>query len=407
MEYITAAAAAQRWGVSARLVQRYCAQGRIAGARKFGASWEVPAGAQKPRDPRAKRPAAAAPAARSSPSVQSAPGAPAALCPGLMPLMNTPFAPGACKEAIRAMPPGAKREIAEAEYCYFSGRAEQAAQRAQQYMQDEDAAVRLSACLICAYANLSLGQIQRARSALAQVRGTREDGAPAPLQAGEAFVAAAAAVLLHLPLPDSLPPAESWLPLLEPGLRSFALYVQAHYLYLQKEYEKSAGIVEATLAMGAQRYPIPAIYLHLVAVMDHMSLRRPDAARAHLLAAWQLARPDDLIEGFGEHHGLLGGMLEAVIKPNWPEDFKRIIAITYRFSAGWRKVHNPDTGHDVADNLTTTEFTAAMLAARGWTNREIAAHMNISQHTVKRYVSVAMQKLNVHHRCELERYMLQ
>ena len=100
-------------------------------------------------------------------------------------------------------------------------------------------------------------------------------------------------------------------------------------------------------------------------------------------------------------------MLEAVIKPNWPEDFKRIIAITYRFSAGWRKVHNPDTGHDVADNLTTTEFTAAMLAARGWTNREIAAHMNISQHTVKRYVSVAMQKLNVHHRCELERYMLQ
>ena len=88
MEYITAAAAAQRWGVSARLVQRYCAQGRIAGARKFGASWEVPAGAQKPRDPRAKRPAVEAPAARSSPSVQSAPGAPAALCPGLMPLIH-------------------------------------------------------------------------------------------------------------------------------------------------------------------------------------------------------------------------------------------------------------------------------------------------------------------------------
>jgi len=36
----------------------------------------------------------------------------------------------------------------------------------------------------------------------------------------------------------------------------------------------------------------------------------------------------------GEHHGLLGGMLEAVIKPKWPEDFKRIIDITYRFSSG-------------------------------------------------------------------------
>ena len=29
---------------------------------------------------------------------------------------------------------------------------------------------------------------------------------------------------------------------------------------------------------------------------------------------------------------LLGGMLEAVIKPEWPEDFKRIIDIPYRFS---------------------------------------------------------------------------
>ena len=88
-----------------------------------------------------------------------------------------------------------------------------------------------------------------------------------------------------------------------------------------------------------------------------MSLRQTEMAKAHLLSAWALARPDDLIEGLGEHHGLLGGMLEAVIKPEWPEDFKRIIAITYRFSAGWRKVHNPETGHDVADDLTTTELS--------------------------------------------------
>lgn len=159
--------------------------------------------------------------------------------------------------------------------------------------------------------------------------------------------------------------------------------------------------------MGAEEYPIPAIYLHLVAVMDYMSLRRSDSAQAHLLAAWDKARPDDLIEAFGEHHGLLGGMLEAVIKPGWPEDFRRIIEITYRFSAGWRKVHNPDTGDTVADNLTTTEFTMAMLAARGWTNPEIAAHLNLSANTVKRYLSRAMEKLGVTHRQDLKRYMLQ
>nr|WP_255396438.1 MULTISPECIES: helix-turn-helix transcriptional regulator [unclassified Flavonifractor] len=99
-------------------------------------------------------------------------------------------------------------------------------------------------------------------------------------------------------------------------------------------------------------------------------------------------------------------MLEAVIKPEYPEDFKRIIAITYRFSAGWRKIHNPDTGHDVADNLTTTEFAASMLAARGWTNQEIADHMHISLNTVKYHITNAMQKLNVKNRQELKKYML-
>ena len=166
-------------------------------------------------------------------------------------------------------------------------------------------------------------------------------------------------------------------------------------------------MVEATLAMGAGRYPIPAIYLHLMAVMDYMSLKETEKARSHLLAAWELARPDDLIEGLGEHHGLLGGMLEAVIKPDWPEDFKRIIDITYRFSAGWRRVHNPTTGHDVADDLTTTEFAVAMLAARGWTNQEIADHMHISPNTVKRYISTALEKLGISRRQDLKRFMLQ
>ena len=164
--------------------------------------------------------------------------------------------------------------------------------------------------------------------------------------------------------------------------------------------------METAFAMQAETYPIPSIYLHLAAVMDYMSLKKPEEAQAHLLSAWELARPDDLIEGLGEHHGLLGGMLEAVLKKEWPEDFKRIIAITYRFSAGWRRIHNPETGEEVADNLTTTEFVAAMLAARNWTNQEIADHLGISPNTVKQYISTALKKLNIKQRKDLKQYML-
>src|SRR5699024_878733 len=100
---------------------------------------------------------------------------------------------------------------------------------------------------------------------------------------------------------------QEFMPLLPPGLRMFALYVQAHHTNLQQDYSRSLGIVETAFVMQTEIFPIPAIYLHLVAVMDYMSLKQPQQAQAHLLAAWNLARPDDLIEGFGEHHGLLGG----------------------------------------------------------------------------------------------------
>lgn len=399
MDYITVREAAEKWEISERLVQKYCSLGRIDGVKKFGAAWGIPENAQKPTDPRKLKDKPSAPIKKRQP----------ASFPGLMPLLNTAFEPGHCLQSIENMKDTDGKNIALAEYRYFSGNPEEAAKEAEVYLTHSDTALRLSACLIYAYANLSIGQINRARYALREVKSTLEtldDNSPPQLKAAAAFINYAAVVLLHLPLPEKLPSAGEYLPLLPPGLRAFALYVQAHYTYLQKDYSKSLRIVEATLAMHGEDYPISAIYLHLVAVMDYMSLRQSDQAEKHLLAAWELARPDDLIEGLGEHHGLLGGMLEAVIKKDWPEDFKRIIAITYRFSAGWRKIHNPVTGHDVADNLTTTEFAAAMLAARGWTNQEIGDHMNISPNTVKRHISAAMQKLAISRRQDLKKYML-
>ena len=396
--YLSVREAAEKWGVSERRINQYCSEGRIPGAEKIGKAWVIPADADKPGDPRKRK----------NQSVSHKPPNVPELFPGFMPLLNTRFEPGHCMETIEKMKAGPKKDIAMAEYRYFSGQAEKAMQDTEVYLTSTDEAIRLSACWIFAYSCLTAGRIDHARHALQEIRNTLDANrktAP-PVRAIEAFAAFAAAVLLHLPLPEEMPPMETFLPLLPPGIRAFALYVLAHYLYLKEEYGQSAGIVEATLAMGADAYPISAIYLHLVAVMDYMSLKQPDRAQTHLLTAWEIARPDDLIEGFGEHHGLLGAMLEATIKPKWPEDFKRIIDITYRFSSGWRRVHNPITGHDVADDLTTTEFAIAMLAARGWTTQEIANHLNISANTVKDHISEAMRKLRVETRKDLKKYML-
>lgn len=200
MEYITVREAAQKWGISVRLVQRHCAEGRVEGARKFGGTWAIPAKASKPEDPRRKGGKAAQ--ACPPPSGRQACGTSALL----MPLLNTAFVPGSCLRSIEAMQEGPQRELALAEYHYFRGEAQQAVQMLQPYLTSPDLSARLSACLIYAYANLSVGQIAHARYALAQVRALLEGmgpDTPAPLRAAGAFAALAGAVLLHLPCPKS------------------------------------------------------------------------------------------------------------------------------------------------------------------------------------------------------------
>ena len=55
-QYITAAEASQKWGVSSRQVQRLASAGRIPGAKKYGVSWVIPADCKKPGDPRVTPP---------------------------------------------------------------------------------------------------------------------------------------------------------------------------------------------------------------------------------------------------------------------------------------------------------------------------------------------------------------
>lgn len=54
MGYITIQKAASKWGISCRRIQVLCAEGRIAGAIKFGRQWAIPDNLPKPIDARIK-----------------------------------------------------------------------------------------------------------------------------------------------------------------------------------------------------------------------------------------------------------------------------------------------------------------------------------------------------------------
>ncbi len=407
MKYISIKEAALKWDISERTVQQLCSSGRIAGAEKFSGSWAIPQSASKPGDPR--RVSAEQPSHKPRRATKKSAAPPRNTERVAMPLLNTPFKPGHGMDAVVRMEDPDSRSIALGEYYFFSGQSDRASEIVEPYLNHEDVALRLSACWICAYSNLALDRISKARFAMGIVEETLasvNETTPIRDRALAVCVSTGAAVLLHLPLPKILAPLKDYIHMMPPGLRLFVLYIQAHHSYLNKQYGAAIGIAETALALEGESYPIPEIYLHIVAAMGYMNLKKPDQAKNHLLEAWETARPDDFIEAFGEHHGLLGGALEATFKRDHPDDFRRMIAITYKFSAGWRKIHNTDTGHNVADNLTTSEFAAAMLAARDWTNKEIAAHMGISENTVKTYIATTLQKLNITQRKELRGFML-
>lgn len=324
-------------------------------------------------------------------------------------LMSSAFPLGRCIEFIESIDDVPQKEMAYAEYYYFSGRHEKAVEYAEMYLNCEDIMLKLSASLIYTFANLSLDRIHSARFGLERLKEYLKEAmleeTDKKTRACCVFVATAAHTLLHIPVGD-LPPLAEYLSEFTKGMQLWGAYVLAHKAYLVKDYQRSLGIVQTCLMTCSKIYPIAMIYLNLVVAMDLMNLKETDKAKVYFMKVWEISRPDNLIEGIGEHHGLLQGLIETCMKKDYPEDYARIINITYKFSAGWRRIHNPDTNEDVADNLTTTEFTIAMLANRGWTNKEISEYLEITPRTVKQHLTCVFNKLNIENRKQLKNFML-
>ncbi len=324
-------------------------------------------------------------------------------------LMSSAFPLGRCIEFIESIDDVPQKEMAYAEYYYFSGRHEKAIEFAEMYLNSEDIMLKLLASLIYTFANLSLDRIHSARFGLERLKEYLKEAmaeeTDKKTRACCVFVATAAHTLLHIPVGD-LPPLAEYLSEFTKGMQLWGAYVLAHKAYLVKDYQRSLGIVQTCLMTCSKTYPIAMIYLNLVAAMDLINMKETEKAKIYFMKAWEISKPDDLIEGIGEHHGLLQGLIEACMKKDYPEDYARIIDITYKFSAGWRRIHNPDTNEDVADNLTTTEFTIAMLANRGWTNKEISEYLEITPRTVKQHLTCVFNKLNIENRKQLKNFML-
>lgn len=224
------------------------------------------------------------------------------------------------------------------------------------------------------------------------------------LQANCVFAGYVACVLVHLPT-DDLPPLREYVRYLPTGLRAFAAYLMAHELYLKENYERALGVLDATVLSISEPYPIPEIYINCVISMCRIKLKEIEEAKEAFMTAWNMAKPDGLLEAFIEHHGLLQGVMESCLKKTEPEAYKSLTKGIIDFSRGWMKIHNQKSDRIVTDELTPQEFSIAMLACRDWTNQEIADCMGISVNTVKHIISDILSILHVNSRKDLMQFV--
>lgn len=330
--------------------------------------------------------------------------------------MGTSYVPGEAKSFIDNLEPSAHKEMARAELYYFRGESDKAADLSEQYLQDEDPVLRLSACLIYIFSDFSLGRVEAVKAGVHVMKVTADGllcSEDRKERAYVAFAGSVARVLLHIKDWES-PLIFEYLTDLPKGLRLWGCYFIAYDAYQKGEYERSRGIVETGLAFSPQLYPIPSVYLHLVAAMDAASMKKTKEAEEHFQAAWKLAEPDGVLEPLGEHHGLLQGLVEEYIKETWPKEYDRIFQVMENFSYGWQKWHGigsegkgAKAGTWKLKVLTKEEFVVATLANRGWMNVEIAEHMGIDENRLNRQLKAVYKKLGIANRRQLKKYMLQ
>ncbi len=326
-----------------------------------------------------------------------------------LPFMAGSFVPGESQQYVDSIDDEEMKAIAIGERYYYAGEGQKCVKIVKKLLNSKRRAVKISAALMFTFGSICAGNPEGAAKMFLKLKGEYTNRRKRKIQGSDAeknygaFLKNLTTVLLHL---ENAAFVEMDMPKLPPGIRLIAFYVLAHNHYLAGEYGQAAGVAQTALSCCEARYPIGEIYLHIIACVAYMNMNEHEKAVAHFKKAWEIAKPEGFIEPFSEHHGLLHGMIEVQLRKMDPDSYERIVRQVYVFAKAWRQVHNPITGGKIADALTTTEFTVAMLASKGWKNEKIAEHLGVGVSTVKTHIYSIYKKLHITSRKDLPRFML-
>ncbi|MBQ3016962.1 MAG: hypothetical protein IJD79_09305 [Clostridia bacterium] len=397
MDYITVSEAAERWGVSVRRVQFLCNNGRIKGAVRFGPVWRIPATAVLP-NARRKEEEPTLPLPRKSPFLD------------MTNLYNRAGCADECAEMLINQPEA--HALFSAQIAYRRGEIEKVYEQARYFLSAHSGFYAiLGGGMLLAQCAIWRGDVLLWHEAKRHIC-----AAPCKDAHDREIVSLALAIIDssiydNKDYPDwfkvgnfEVLPADA-----HPSAKVFFV----KYLYMrafatasrQMEIEGISGLalmrlmpytVEPLITQAVvDKTVLPEIFLRMSCAVAYYNSGDKEKATEYIDLAVRLALADGLFGVLTEYIRHFDGLLEeriALVDENALIIVKEMHRI---YSVGWAKISGAVRNKSVASNLTVREREVAKLVAFGFTNKEIAKLLFISESTVKQTILKVVQKTGV------------
>lgn len=178
--------------------------------------------------------------------------------------------------------------------------------------------------------------------------------------------------------------------------------LHAEVLLVRKAYIPLVALSKKYLDT-ARIYPnlMVEIMLHIIVASAYRALGDHKQAVEHLRNALALALPDGILMPFVEFGRYIGPILGQITNTEYTKDIAQILTLSkeYRRQLDEMRQRISQNG---GVNLTQQERKIAILAAGGYSNKEIADEMVISESTVKTHLAHAFTKLDIKKRSQLK-----
>lgn len=407
MKYIHAKEAAEKWGVSVHRVQEFCKHGRIEGASRFGNNWMIPSDAPRPLDGRRRE--ARAEAEKALPLPRRAP----------LLAMTDLYDRSGCAEKVAmslSSIPEAK-EMFESEIAYYRGEIDHVYGDARYFLKNHTGFYAvLGSGILLAFCAIWRGDLQLWQKAKQHII-----EAPCKNESDREIVLLALAIIDSAVYETGSYPVwftrgnfQTLLPDSHPSAKVFYgrfLYASAFGVASrQVELEGVKGLalmrmipntLEPLISQAIlDRTVIAELQLRLLCATAYHNAGEDTLAIEHIDRAIQLALPDQLYGVLAEASRTLDYLLRERLNLVDPEATKLVNDLYKRYTGGLSTLRSMLQNRYKATNLTTREREVAKLIAFGFTTRQIAEKLLVTESAIKQTVTKLMQKTGLDNRNE-------